>query len=102
MLPEPCHHAPAHRASRVLQGLCGPQYHRLALWAWCRWWGTAGPIEQALVLLLGLVHHGGAWRTVVTIGLRTLRIEPCLLSFPLLPQAELCTQDVSKGVWRRL
>src|SRR5262249_54895110 len=75
---------------------------RLALWAWRRWWGTAGPVEPARVLLLGLVHHGGAWRTGVTISLLTLLREPCLLSFPLLPQAELCTQDVSTGVWRRL
>ena len=41
-------------------------------------------------------------RHVVTLGWLTLLIEPCLLSFPLLHQAELCTQAVDAGVWRRL
>jgi hypothetical protein len=65
-------------------------------------WGRAGHVEEALVLLVGLVQHGGELRNVFTVRLLTLFIEPCLLSFPFLHETELFTEDVYEGVCRRL
>src|SRR5215218_10198128 len=58
----------------------------------CRW-GGAGHIEEALVLLVGLVQHGGELRNVFMVCLLTLFVESGMLAFPVLHQTELFTED---------
>jgi len=68
-----------------------------ALRGWC-----AGHIEEALVLLVGLVQHGGEARDMFPVGVLPSLRETRVLPLPFLHQVQLFTQDVYEGVCRRL
>ena len=78
MLPQQRHNAPAHLPTPGLvhdwRSRCWERRRR----------GTAGHVEQALVLLVGLVQHRGQWRNMFTGGVLTFLIEPGVITFPFL------------------
>jgi hypothetical protein len=96
------HDAPAHGPAVVLARGGGACDHRRALVGWGRWWGTAGHVEEALVLLVCLIQHGGQAGNVLSVVTFAFLVEPGVLPFPLLHHVELFTKDVYDGVCRRL
>ena len=74
----------------------------LGCWAGGRRWGRTGQVEEALVLPVRFLQHGGELRDMLTVGLLPLGIQASLLPFPVLHEPELFTEDVYEGVCRRL
>ena len=63
---------------------------------------VAGEVEEPLVLLVGLVEHGGQAGDMLPVVAFPFLIEPGLFPFAVLHQADLFTQDVYDIGCRRL